>query len=313
MRVFAFLLPVLLVGAAACAEQPGPPDPPVGDDSGESSAELIAQEVNGANAEADGALRLSRLVLGRLGADDIKDQATAVQRVATGMGGGLGNLCSTSTETKASDPGAVYVTFNDCREPFEGQLISGTLRFFFGKAPGVPGLRVQVGIAPNESLSVAGASVPEYRIDATLSFPAPATAVMSWEVAWARQGNGGPDLSLRARFRTEVKTEVGALGVVLNECSTTEGRASFQGAKRGFSFDVDGYAVCRRPQMQRAACPSGGTWSVTDDQSRTVTFKFTGEDAEPGPGGAPRTVLQVTDARGETGEISVRCGQQGAG
>ena len=310
MRVLAFLLPVLLLGAAACAEQPGPPDPPVSDP-GESSAELIAQEVNGANAEADGALRLSRLVLGRLGADDIKDQATAVQRVATGMGG-LGPLCSTSTETEASDPGAVYVTFDNCREPFEGQLISGTLRFFFGKAPGVPGLRVQVGIAPGASLSVAGASVPEYRIDATLSFPAPATAVMSWEVAWARRGNGGPELSLRARFRTAVETKSGPLGGQI-ECSTTEGRASFQGTKRGFSFDVDGYAVCRQAQMLRAACPSGGTWSVTDDQSRTVMFKFTGEDAEPGPGGVPRTVLQVTDTQGETSEISVRCGQQGAG
>ncbi|HEU4412725.1 MAG TPA: hypothetical protein VFS43_46205 [Polyangiaceae bacterium] len=307
MRVRAFLLPIMLWGASACAEQPGPPEPPPPRDVGARSAEIIAQEVNGANGEADGALRLSRLVLGRLGADDIKDQATAVERVANGTGGGLGAQCATSARTEPSDPGAVYVTFDGCREPADGQIITGTLRFFFGKAPGVLGIRVQVGIAPGSSLTVDGASVPEYRIDAMLSFPAPATAVMAWEVALARQGGEGPDLRLAARFRTVVKTE-GAPGEAQRECSTTSGRASFEAGERGASFDVDGLFVCRAPLMLRAACPSGGTWSVTDDEARTVTFQFTGRDAEPGPGGAPRTILQVTDAEGEPREISVRCG-----
>lgn len=193
MRVRAFLLSIVTLGAAACAEQPGPPEPPAPVAAG-ASAELIAQEVNGANAEADGALRLSRLVLGKLSAADITDQATAVRRVAAGMGGG--GACAATTRTEPGDPGAVYVTFDGCRGPFDEQRLTGTLRFFFGKAPGVLGLRVQVGVAPGATLSVDGADVPDYRLDATLSFPAPATAVMTWEVAWARQGGAESDLRL---------------------------------------------------------------------------------------------------------------------
>jgi hypothetical protein len=299
MRVVVSLLSVMLLGAAACAEQPGPPDPPdFGASEGENAA-LLAEEVSGVNAEAEGALRLSRLVLDKLDAADVQDPQKAVDRVVAGMGGGA--ACGVSVETRPNDRGAVYVTFDGCRDVFDAQRLSGTLRFFFGKTPGLPGLRVNVGAVEGSSLTVDGVLIPRYSIDATLSFRE-ATTVLAWQVDWARQGRGGPDLSLRARFRTVVER-------ARPQCSTTSGRASFEAGERGVSFDVDGYAICAGP----LACPSGGAWSVTGGASRAVTFRFTGENAEPGPGGAPRTIVQVVGSDGRESELSVRCGARAGG
>ncbi|HEU4533347.1 MAG TPA: hypothetical protein VFS00_04485 [Polyangiaceae bacterium] len=310
MRVRAFLLlSVALLGSAACAEQPGPPTPP--DDEATADARLVAEEVSAANAEADGALRLSRLVLGKLGAADVKDQQTAIETITNGAGRPGAGDCVTSIRRELADPGAVYVTFDRCRGPFDAQEITGTLRFAFGKAPGVPGLRVQAGIAPGQTLTVRGASVPEYRVDATLSFPAFDTAVMEWEVAWRRESERGSGLGLRARFRTVLRDQAGPAGEGARECFTTSGRASFDAGARGFSFDVSDYRLC--PAPPQPACPeAGGTWSVTDARSlRTVTFQFTGVDAPAGPAGEPRTFLRVVDAAGEESQIDVACGARG--
>lgn len=307
MRVRAFLLSVVVLGSAACAEQPGPPSPPDDDDAGPTT-QTVAEEVNTANAEADGALRLSRLVLNKLGAADIKDQQTAIDKIAKSMGGP--GDCGASVRRDDADPGAIYVAFDRCRGPFDAQEITGTLRFAFGKAPGVPGLRVQAGIAPGATLTVRGASVPEYRIDATLSFPALNTAVMEWDVAWQRESDQGANLGLRARFRSVLRNQDGLFGEAARECSTTSGRASFSAGQRGFSFDVNEYRLC--PSPLRPACPESGTWSVTDAASlRTVTFQFTGEDAPDGPQGEPRTFLRVIDASGDETQLDVRCGAQG--
>lgn len=306
MRVRAFLLSVVLLGPLACAEQPGPPSPP--DDEAGPDTQTVAEEVNTANAEADGALRLSRLVLNKLGAADINDQQTAINKIANSMGGP--GDCGATVRRDGADPGALYVTFDRCRGPFDAQEITGTLRFAFGKAPGVPGLRVQAGIAPGSTLTIRGASVPEYRIDATLSFPALNTAVMEWDVAWQRASDGGAALGLRARFRSVLRNEDGLFGEAARECSTTSGRASFSAGQRGFSFDVNDYRLC--PSPLRPACPESGTWSVTNAASlRTVTFQFTGEDAPDGPQGEPRTFLRVIDASGDETQLDVRCGAQG--
>ncbi len=308
MRVRAFLLPAVLLGAAACAEQPGPPDLPA---PGEPSAELVADEVSEANNEAEGALRLSRLVLGKLSDPaDLKDQATAVQKVATGMGAGPG-ACAASSRVDPAEPGVIYVTFDRCPGPFDARTITGTLRFAFGKAPGVPGLRVQVDVAPGATLAVQGTPIARYHLEATLSFPALGATRMAWEVAWERAGGGGVgggDLRLWARFNTLVRSEIGD-DLVARECSTTSGRASFQSPRGGFSFDVDDYRLCREPLRFEPVCPESGTWSVTDDDAASrITFAFTGETAPAGPDGRPRALVSVVDAGGAESRVELPCG-----
>jgi hypothetical protein len=299
---------LVVIGASGCAEQPGPPvrdEPPAAD------VEVVADEASGANAETDGALRLSRVVLGRLGAAEAVSQRAAVDKVTSDRGGdevdGVDRPgCVDVPAPDPADAGAVFVRLRDCRGPFGAAAVSGVLRFAFDKTPGVPGLRVRVGVAPGEALTVQGAPVSEYELDATLSFPAAGAAAMAWQIAWAREAAGGGAVRARANFRTVIERQPFAVGGP-RECSTTTGRASYEGGERALAFDVEGYRVCPRPLVP--ACPAGGSWSVTDlDASRSLLLRFTGEAAPEGPAGEVRTFLDVSEGDGRARRIAVRCG-----